>query len=158
MSQEDVKPGNDTQEDKGQRSTDLGDAVSVLCIILCAFGAVWQFVDFGLLGGAQVIVDTFKIDSLVVWLGVLANVGVWVTGAYFCWACKTDCTLTAGARAIAAIAFVFAARLLVWLLAQLFGMCVAEGGSWLVAFFLACLVLCTSGWECLKAFFDTSVS
>ena len=158
MSQEDVKSGNDTQKDKGQRSTDVGDVVSVLCIIWCAFGAVWQFVDFGLLGGAQVVVDTFKIDSFVVWLGALANVGVWVTGAFVCWLIKTDRTWTAGARAIAAIAVAFVARLLVWLLAQLFAMAVVEGESWLLALVAACLVSLSFGWASLKEFFDTVVS
>lgn len=153
MSQEELKPGNNTQEE-GQRRTDAGDVIGVLCIVWCVFGAVWQFVDYGLLGGAQTIVDTFEVGGFYVWIGALANVGIWVTGAWFCWVIKNTYTWTPGARVIASLASACAARLLVWLLAQLFGMCVVEGGLWWGAFLLVCFLPCGFGWECLKGFLE----
>ncbi|WP_144744302.1 hypothetical protein [Enorma burkinafasonensis] len=149
MSQEDVKPGSDTQEGKEKRNTDVGDVVCVLCIGWCICGAVWQFVDFGLLGGAQMVSDTLNIDSTVVLLGMLANVGVWVTGACICWVVKSECRWTAGARAIAVIATACVARLLVWLMAQLLGMYFISV-YWAGAYLISCLLLIFIGWTFFK--------
>lgn len=156
MSQEETSSDNGAQGGKGRRQTDAGDVVAIICCVICVLGAIWQFIDFGFLGGAIIVADSFDIHLNLVWLGALSNVVIWAFSAYLAYQFKNEEQMTAGARVMASIACVCAARFLVWAFAQLFGWAAVEGGLWIGAYSLICLLALSFGWELVKMILDES--
>ena len=103
--------------------TDAGDVVAIICAVYCIIGAVWQLIDFKFLNNAQELIDSLDFiedaSSLVGYV-LFMNVALWSAGAYFCWKAKNAEKMTAGARALIAIAVVAASRVCVWLVSQQF--------------------------------------
>lgn len=160
QSRAEEKSGNEAKEGKEKkevkenkesvkhRITDMGDVISMLCVAWCIFGVVWQFIDYGLLDGAQKIISSFEIEWWIVWLGAFANASAWLIGAALCLWLKREKRLvwTSGVRVVASISVVCVVRLFVVWLVQLFVLFVAREGSWKDAYPVFCWIAVCFGW------------
>ena len=146
-------PNKDAGGSRGaERVTDAGDVAAVICAAYCIIGAVWQAVDFWLLGKAQELIDALDymgdfyfedyylgdISTLVVYVALM-NIALWSAGAYFCWKVKNTERMTAGARALIAVTVVVAARLCVWLVSQQFYAVLAGNTLAMVIYGIICI-------------------
>ena len=161
QSRAEEKSGNEAKEGKEKkevkenkesvkhRITDMGDAISMLCVALCIFGAVWNLIHFGPLGTAQEIINYFDIEELIVWVGVFAYVSVCLFGAELCLLIKIVKRLTwsSGVRVLASIACVCVVAEGISLLDQLLVLFITEGGPWRAVYPMVCTLVVIFGWH-----------
>lgn len=160
QSRAEEKSGNEAKEGKEKkevkenkesvkhRITDMGDAISMLCVALCIFGAVWNLIHFGPLGTAQEIINYFDIEELIVWVGVFAYASVCLIGAALCLWIKHEkrLTWTSGVRVLASIACVCVVAEGISRLDQLLVLFITEEGPWRAAYPMVCCIVIFFSW------------
>lgn len=108
-----VEPNKDVQEDNNRR-TDVGDIVSIICIIFCLINAARDAICYWVLDDARVLAEAYGVSEGDVVVAAFSFVYIWFYGIALCEAVREQKGWTAGARAVAAIACVCATICVIW--------------------------------------------
>lgn len=120
------------EENEERRKIDAADVISLLGVGACVLAALWQVIDYVLLGNAQVVIDAF--DEVIqtddssaglVWTGFALSVLIWLVAAgSICVVAggHSEDKFTVGATIFLSIALIIAARLLIELVYWIIGM------------------------------------
>lgn len=119
-------------ENEERRKIDAADVISLLSVGACVLAALWQVIDYVLLGNAQVVIDAF--DEVIqtndssaglVWTGFALSVLIWLVAALLILVVEgghSEDEFTVGATIFMSIALIIAARLLIELVYWIVGM------------------------------------